>query len=96
MIFKLKNRKKELQSQIEDKGRAFQRAREDAERDIQKARADDIKGVEDEVFPIINAVGQELGYTVIFNKFQSGLIFAADSVDITDLVIQRFDSMVSD
>jgi Skp family chaperone for outer membrane proteins len=43
------------------------------------------------VFPIINTLGKEGGYTLIFNKFQSGLVYADEAIDITDLVIQRLD-----
>lgn len=42
--------------------------------------------------PIIEAAGAEGGYTLIFNKFQSGLVFAAEQVDITDEIIRRFDA----
>jgi outer membrane protein len=82
----------ELQAQIEDRTRQFQRAREDAERDVQKRRADEIEKVESAVFPIINTLGKEGGYTLIFNKFQSGLVYADEANDITDLVIQRLDA----
>lgn len=82
----------ELQAEIEDKGRAFQRAREDAERVVQKRRAEEIQKVEEAVFPIIKNIGEEFGYTLIFNKFQSGLVFADEEVDVTDLVIQRLDA----
>ena len=82
----------ELQGQIEEKDRAFKRAREDAERDIQKRRQDEIEKIESAVFPIINGVGKEGSYTMIFNKFQSGLVYADDAVDITDEVIKRLDA----
>jgi outer membrane protein len=82
----------QLQAQIEDRTRNFQRAREDAERDVQKRRADEIERVEAAVFPIINTLGKEGGYTLIFNKFQSGLVYADEGIDITDLVIQRLDA----
>jgi outer membrane protein len=82
----------ELQSQIEEKDRAFKRAREDAERDVQKRRADEIEKIETSVFPIINGLGKEGGYTLIFNKFQSGLVYADDTVDITNEVIKRLDA----
>jgi outer membrane protein len=85
----------QLQAQIEDRTRQFQRAREDAERDVQKRRADEIEKVEAAVFPIINTLGKEGGYTLIFNKFQSGLVYADDGIDITDLVIQRLDAASS-
>ncbi len=34
--------------------------------------------------PVINQVGKEQGYTLIFRKFESGLIYADEAVDITD------------
>lgn len=42
--------------------------------------------------PIIEQAGQEFGYTLIFNKFQSGLVYADEAADITPLIIQRFDA----
>jgi len=33
-----------------------------------------------------------LQYTVIFNKFSSGLLFAKEEVDITDLILERYNS----
>ena len=85
----------ELQSELESKGRNFERAREDAERLVQRTRAEDIKKVEDEVLPIINLVGKELGYTLIFQKYQSGLVYAAEELDITELILQRFNASVA-
>ena len=82
----------ELQTQIEERTRALERAQEDAQREFQRRRGEDIKKVENEIFPVINAVGREFGYTLIFNKFQSGLVYADDQIDITDLVIQRLDA----
>ena len=44
------------------------------------------------MFPVINQVGKEGGYTLIFRKFESGLIYADEAIDITDEVIQRLDA----
>ena len=41
---------------------------------------------------VADQIGAERGYTLIFNKFQSGLVYADDAVDITDDVIQRFNT----
>ena len=35
--------------------------------------------------PVINQVGKELGYTLIFRKFESGLIYADEAIDITNV-----------
>jgi Skp family chaperone for outer membrane proteins len=42
--------------------------------------------------PVINQAGKELGYTLIFRKFESGLIYADEAVDITDSIIKRLDA----
>ena len=44
------------------------------QRELEKRRSEDIKRVEETVFPVINDVGREFGYTLIFNEFQSGLV----------------------
>ena len=41
---------------------------------------------------MINEIGAERGFTLIFNKFQSGLVYADDGVYITDDVIRRFNT----
>jgi outer membrane protein len=82
----------ELEKQAEDKMIAFRRFQDDADRELQKARDEAFGSIEKRVLPIINQVGGEGGYTLIFNKFQSGLIFADDKVDITNQVIERFNS----
>ena len=47
--------------------------------------------IDERVMPVINQVGKELGYTMIFRKFESGLIYADDAIDITGVIIQRLD-----
>ena len=82
----------ELQRELEDKSIAFRRARDDADRQLQEFQAQRFTEIENLVMPIINEVGVNRGYTMIFNKFESGLVFAQDTADITDEILQRFDS----
>jgi outer membrane protein len=82
----------ELEKQLEDKVISFRRFSDDADRDLQKARDTTLADVERKVMPVIEQVGKEFGYTLVFNKFQSGLVYADDSTDITQLVVQRFDA----
>ncbi len=85
----------ELEKQLEDKVTALRRFQEDAERDFNKSRENAFGDIERRVFPVIEQVGKEAGFTFIFNKFQSGLVYAADGTDITDQIIQRFDAAVA-
>lgn len=82
----------ELRTQIEDKGIALQRFQDDAERELDEARRRELGGLEGRIIPVINQIGTEQGYTLIFNKFQSGLVYADEAVDITDAVILRFNT----
>ncbi len=87
---------RDLQDEIELQTRDFERAREDAERAVNKIRAEDIQKVEDDVLPLINEVAKERGYSLVFQKYQSGLVYAAESIDITDIVLERFDQESDD
>ena len=47
--------------------------------------------IDKRVMPVINQAGKDLGYTLIFRKFESGLIYADEAIDITASIIQRLD-----
>ena len=82
----------EMQKELEDKNIAIRRFEDDAKRELDDARRRELGGLEERILPIINQLGQEQGITVIFNKFQSGLVYADEAVDITDEVILRFNT----
>ncbi len=81
----------EMEKELEDLTVEIRRSQDDAQRELQTQQQEQFERIEGRVMPIITAVGEEFGYTMIFNKFQSGLVYAIDGIDITDLVIQRYD-----
>jgi len=83
----------ELSKQIEDKGIEMQRFQDDAQRELDEARRTALGGLEERILPVIDEVGRERNMTLIFNKFQSGLVYADEGVDITDEVIRRFNTL---
>jgi outer membrane protein len=86
-------RQAEMSKEIEDKQIAIKRFQDDAQRELQDAQRRELGGLEERILPIINQVGQEEGYTLIFNKFQSGLVYADEAVDVTDRVITMFNTV---
>jgi len=82
----------DLSKQLEEKDIALRRAQDDATRELNKKRDDMLTGIDERVMPVINQVGKDLGYTLIFRKFESGLIYADEAVDITASVVQRLDA----
>jgi outer membrane protein len=84
----------ELQKELEDKIIDYRRFQDDTQRQFQKKQVEIFEKIQNEVMPIISAVGEEQGFTMIFNKFESGLVFARDEVDITDVILERFDAKI--
>lgn len=85
----------EMQQQISDKKIALQRNAQDAERQLTAERDRSLQALEKEIMPVINEIGKEMGFAVIFNKLEAGLVFASDAVDITDVVVKRVNERVS-
>lgn len=83
----------EISKQVEDKTIAMQRFEDDAQRELNEARRRALGALEQRIMPVIDAIGKERGLTLIFNKFQSGLVYADETIDITDQVIQRFNTI---
>jgi outer membrane protein len=85
----------QLEQQLEEKGIALRRFQDDASRELNKRRDEVLAGIDRKVLPIINQVGQEQGYSLIFRKFESGLVFASEEIDITGEIIRRLDAQAS-
>lgn len=83
----------EMSKQLADKRINMQRYAQDAEREIGEARDRELQALEAKIKPVIDAIGKEMGIAAIFNKFESGLVYASDAVDLTDSVIQRFNAI---
>lgn len=82
----------EMSKQMEDKKVAMQRFAQDADREVQTERDKALLELNNKIMPIIDSLGKEMGFALIFNKFESGLVYASDAIDITDTVIQRFNT----
>jgi outer membrane protein len=82
----------DLQKQESDKKISMQRYAQDADREVGEARDRELQALEAKIKPVIDSIGQEMGLAAIFNKFESGLVYASDAIDITDSVIKRFDA----
>lgn len=80
----------EMTKQLSDKKIAAQRFQQDAEREMGEARDRALVELENKIKPVIDQIGKEQGLAAIFNKFESGLVYASDAIDITDSVIKRF------
>jgi len=80
----------QMQKNLSDKKIAMQRYAQDADRELGEARDKALGELNTKIMPVVDQVGKEMGIAAIFNKYESGLIYASDAIDITDVVIKRF------
>jgi outer membrane protein len=84
------------QKDYQAKAVELKRFQDDAQRELEEAQRKELGELEKRIMPVINEVAREQGYQLVFNKFNSGLLFADDkSVDLTDAVITRFNSQIA-
>jgi len=86
---------KDMQKAFEEKQINYRRFKDDSERELKAAREEELKKLEDKIFPIINKLGKDQGFSLIFNKYNSGLVYADDGVDITDDILRQFNTQVN-
>jgi outer membrane protein len=84
-----------LQKDYQAKALDLKRFQDDAQRELEEAQRKELGELEKRVMPVIDSVAKEQGYTLIFNKYQSGLLFADAGIDITDSVITKFNSQIA-
>src|SRR5687767_1045513 len=70
----------ELRKQFSEKGLQLERFAQDAERELGTERDNALKDLERQLLPVINQIGKEMGFAAIFNKFESGLVYASEAI----------------
>ncbi len=85
-----------LQKEYQAKAVELKRFQDDSQRELEESQRKELGDLEKRIMPVINDVAKEQGYQLVFNKFNSGLLFADDkSVDLTEAVITRFNSQIA-
>jgi outer membrane protein len=85
----------ELAKQIEDKDVELRRFADDAAQALEEAKRKELQKLEQQIMPVIQEIGREQKFTMIFNKYQSGLVYADETFDITEQVLRRFNTKVT-
>src|SRR5205085_1681621 len=80
----------DMTKQLSDKKIAMQRFAQDADRELGEARDRAMQELNQKIMPVVDQLGKEMGLAAIFNKYESGLIYASEAIDVTDVVIKRF------
>jgi outer membrane protein len=79
---------RDLRKFIDDSNRFI----EESERDLREREAELTSRLLRDLLEIIRAVGKEESFTIIFERNDRFLLFAADAIDLTEKIIKRFDT----
>jgi outer membrane protein len=79
---------RDLRKFIDDSNRFI----EEAERELREREAELTSRLLRDLLEIIRAVGREESFTIIFERNDRFLLFAADAIDLTEKIIKRFDT----
>ena len=83
-----RRRVRDLRKFIDDANRFI----EESERELREREAELTSRLLRELLEIIRAIGKEEGFTVIFERNDRFLLYAADAIDLTEKIINRFDT----
>lgn len=82
----------DLRSDIDRKRTDRKRRAEDSLRELQELQLRLFNKVKGELMPIIEQLGKEKGFDIIFDLANSGALYFNPAIDITDEVIKRYDA----
>ena len=82
-----------LQRDVEDLMLRLSRLQEDVQQELGLRQNELTLEITEMIAQIIEVMGEDEGYTLIFNASQSGLVYVGPTLDITDEIIRRVDAM---
>lgn len=84
---------KAKKNEFDRKVRELQRFAQDAESEFTKKQQELTRAILKDLKGVIEKFQADKGYTLIFEKNEAGILAADASIDITDTIIKRYNSM---
>jgi len=81
---------KEKQNEREKMMKDYKRMVQDSQDEVKTKQDEFMQEIINDIRMTVSEIGQEEGYTAIFEKFAAGLVYFVEEADITDKVIERF------
>ena len=63
--------------------------------DFKQHEARLVRDIQKEVLEVVTEMGKKEGFLVIFEKREAGVLYSPDTIDITDRLIQRYNTIFS-
>lgn len=86
-----KEKEKDYQAKLRD----FKRLYDESQDELKAQDNEAVKEILSELVKITQGYGKEKGFTLVFEKSESALLFADESMEITEEIIKRYDAAYS-
>jgi outer membrane protein len=83
---------KDKAEQIERLEKEYNRTRDDFRDELQRRDLELTQKILSELEGVIKQIGDAEGYSLVFEKTEAGIVYAGKGVDLTDKLIQAYDS----
>jgi len=84
--------REKLEQAIVEKQMALRQDLQRSSQDLQNRDAELTASILDDLKPIIDKLAKERGLSVVMEKGESGVLYAQDKYDLTDVVLKRYDA----
>ena len=82
-------KERDYQQKVKD----YQRFTKDIQESLQQTDADLTRKILESLLKVVQDVGKKQGYTLVLEKTESSIVYADESIDISDEVIKAFDQL---
>ncbi len=86
---------KEKQDQLNKLMREGQRMVNDFQEEIKKKETELTQEIQKDLIDIVNKLGKDEGYTIVFEKGTSGIVYSQKELDITEKIIKKYNESTS-
>lgn len=84
-----REREEEIRKMERDHNRKFS----DSKEELSREEAKYTEGIRFDLLKVVEELGKETGYLLILEKQFSAILYAPESIDLTDSVIKRYDAL---
>jgi outer membrane protein len=88
------DRQSQLQKDIQKKTLELQQAQEAARNEFQIEVSDAQNKFQEQLLRVINQFGRDEGFTLILERNTGGVAYAAEAIDVTTAIVDKFNAMV--
>jgi len=84
----------QMQKDVQKKGLELQQAQEAARNEFQIEVSEAQNKFQEQLIRVINQFGRDEGFTLVIERSTGGVAFAAESIDVTTAIVDKFNEMV--